>query len=99
MVTRSVVHEKFPFTYWLPGMVATLALLLLNMVPRNALESSLGSDEEMEVWLLTWYILSTTASKVPPCDALSGTVSNPLRSAMPERRSRMFVGVKDMLRL
>lgn len=51
VVTRSVLGEKFPFTFWLPGMVSTLVLVLLNMVPRNALSeaSSYGDDEEREV--------------------------------------------------
>ena len=51
VTTHSVLEEKFPFTFWLPGFVATLALLLLNMVPRNALSeaSSYGDDEETEV--------------------------------------------------
>jgi hypothetical protein len=27
VVTKAVQHEGFPFTYWLPGIVATIALV------------------------------------------------------------------------
>ena len=50
-MTRAVAGQAFPFAYWLPGLVATLALVLLNLVPRDALSgaSAFSSDEDTEV--------------------------------------------------
>ncbi len=50
--TKTVLHESYPFTYNLPGIVATLALLMMNLVSRDDL-SAMGdmynSDEGSEV--------------------------------------------------
>jgi len=67
VVTRTALDEKFPITYWLPGIVATIALVLLNLVPRDALADSSDyfSDEETETkircWLFFSYIVSFAA--------------------------------------
>ena len=42
MYTKTVLHETVPFTYWLPGAVATLALIMLNLVrPPPTLDAAL----------------------------------------------------------
>ena len=50
--TKTILHESYPFTYNLPGIVATLALVMMNMVSRDDL-ASMGdmydSDEGSEV--------------------------------------------------
>ena len=37
---------QVPFTFWLPGIVATVALVLMNMVPRESLTSEEYYDDD-----------------------------------------------------
>lgn len=48
MYSHAVLHEGFPFTYNLPGWVATLALVLMNLMSRDDLAeatNSYGGDD------------------------------------------------------
>lgn len=43
---KAVVGEGFPFKYSLPGIVATLALILMNLLSRDQLNEASESGEE-----------------------------------------------------
>lgn len=50
--SKTILHESYPFTYNIPGIVATLALVMMNLVSRDDLASmgdSYNSDEGSEV--------------------------------------------------
>lgn len=50
--SSAVLHESFPFTYHLPGWVATLALVLMNLVSREQLSEAgdtYGGDDNSAV--------------------------------------------------
>lgn len=52
--SSAVLHESFPFTYHLPGWVATLALVLMNLMSRDDLAeatNSYGGDDGEAVGL------------------------------------------------
>lgn len=52
MYTKTVLHDSYPFTYNIPGIVATLALIMMNLVSRDDLSSmadTYNSDEGSEV--------------------------------------------------
>lgn len=63
VVSKVVLHDSFPFTYWLPGVVATIALVLMNLVPRESLGSTQyygdeDSDTQARCWLFISYLIS-----------------------------------------
>ena len=50
--SKVVLNENYPFTYNLPGIVATVALIMMNLVSRDDLANmgdSYSSDEGSEV--------------------------------------------------
>ena len=50
--SRVVLNESYPFTYNLPGIIATVALIMMNLVSRDDLANmgdSYSSDEGSEV--------------------------------------------------
>ena len=52
MYSKVVLNETYPFTYNLPGIIATVALIMMNLVSRDDLANmgdSYSSDEGSEV--------------------------------------------------
>ena len=52
MYSNTVLHEGYPFTYNIPGIVATIALIMMNLVSRDDLANmgdAFSSDEGSEV--------------------------------------------------
>ncbi len=50
--SKIVLHEGYPFSYNIPGIVATVALIMMNLVSRDDLANmgdSYSSDEGSEV--------------------------------------------------
>lgn len=43
---KAVVMEGFPFKYSIPGIVATVALILMNLLSRDQLREASESGEE-----------------------------------------------------
>ncbi|CAL8460582.1 g111 [Coccomyxa elongata] len=63
--TKTILHESYPFTYNLPGIVATLALIMMNMVSRDDLasmgdmyDSDEGSEGRAKIWLFLSYCVA-----------------------------------------
>ncbi|KAK9820630.1 hypothetical protein WJX72_012547 [[Myrmecia] bisecta] len=65
--SKAVKAENFPFTYWLPGFVATLALILMNLVSRDDLASysdsygDEGAATRARCWLFFAYVIAFSA--------------------------------------
>ena len=60
---------KLPFTYWLPGLTAAIAALMLQAVPRHALAQGLdaafdseGGPARARAWLFVAYALVLTSA-------------------------------------
>ena len=52
MYSKVVLNESYPFSYNLPGIVATVALIMMNLVSRDDLANmadAYSSDEGSEV--------------------------------------------------
>jgi hypothetical protein len=50
--SSTVLHESYPFTYNIPGIVATIALIMMNLVSRDDLANmgdAFSSEEGSEV--------------------------------------------------
>lgn len=63
--SKTVLHESYPFTYNLPGIVATLALIMMNLVSRDDLSamgdmynSDEGSEGRAKLWLFISYCVA-----------------------------------------
>eukprot|EP00884_Botryococcus_braunii_P009739 jgi/Botrbrau1/18767/Bobra.0386s0087.2 len=65
-VVSSQQHQSFPLTYHIPGWVATLSLICMNLVSRDDLNNMggyLGSGDEgaetrAKIWLLISYFMA-----------------------------------------
>lgn len=85
VVSKAVLHDSFPFTYWLPGIVATIALVLMNLVPRESLGSTqYYGDEDSDV--------STSA-----CPGLSNSTDGTQCGQRLPVASRPWIAAADML--
>ncbi len=61
MYSKVVLHENYPFTYNLPGIVASVALVMMNLVSRDDLANmadTYSSEEGSEVYI---------SAKLPHC--------------------------------
>lgn len=59
VLSKAILGEKVPFVYWVPGFVATIALVLMNLVPRESLNSDgLSDDEDYNTKSRCWLFLS-----------------------------------------
>mmetsp|Transcript_16776 Transcript_16776/g.50120 ORF Transcript_16776/g.50120 Transcript_16776/m.50120 type:complete len:164 (-) Transcript_16776:508-999(-) len=61
--SKVVLQETVPATFWLPGIVATIALVLMNLVPRESLTSEEYSYDEdtltkARCWLFMSYLVA-----------------------------------------
>ncbi|CAL5219380.1 g1202 [Coccomyxa viridis] len=63
--SKVVLNESYPFSYNLPGIVATVALIMMNLVSRDdlanmadAYSSDEGSEGRAKLWLFLSYCIA-----------------------------------------
>eukprot|EP00162_Nutomonas_longa_P010002 comp19637_c0_seq1/m.37605 comp19637_c0_seq1/g.37605 ORF comp19637_c0_seq1/g.37605 comp19637_c0_seq1/m.37605 type:complete len:145 (-) comp19637_c0_seq1:19-453(-) len=54
-LNRSGVEEKFKFVYWLPGIFATIAHIMVNLVSYRRFKDETEFVGQMRAWLFLWF--------------------------------------------
>ncbi|KAK9801405.1 hypothetical protein WJX73_006990 [Symbiochloris irregularis] len=92
--SHAVLHEGFPFTYHLPGWVATLALVLMNLMSRDDLAeatNSYGGDDGEAARARCWLFISYLVA----FGAVAGSVTVLIQCA--SASAHLMVGVGGLL--
>lgn len=62
--SKVILAEKVPIVYWVPGVVATISLVLMNLVSRDHLDHAQGMsdhddyDTKARCWLFMSYLVA-----------------------------------------
>lgn len=61
--SKAILNEKVPFVFWVPGVIATIAMVMINLVSREQLNSDDSSSDEdsdtkQRCWLFVSYLVA-----------------------------------------
>lgn len=89
---KAVVMEGFPFKYSIPGIVATVALILMNLLSRDQLREASESGEEGADFRARLWLLFTLLVAV---GSVAGSVAVLISCA--QRQTLVSIGVGSVL--
>lgn len=86
---KAVAGTGYPFKYNWPGIVATLALILINLMPRNAVAQASesmeeGADFRARLWLFFSFLIA--------CAAMAGSVAVLISTSQQQEHASVGVG-------